>query len=64
MKKRITLYADEGMVITDGKNYGTTVFVEVGGDIDKYYEITKEEHDAIMEDMRKAAEEYTETSEV
>jgi len=58
MRKKVTLYADEGMVITDGINYGTTISVAINGDDSKYYEITKEEHEAIMEDRRKAAEEY------
>ena len=54
MKKQVTLYADEGMVITDGKTYGATVSVSVDGDIDKYYEITKEEHEAILAEQERA----------
>ena len=57
MRKKVTLFADKGMVITDGENFATTVDVEIDGNIDKYYEITKEEHDAIMEEMRKSMEE-------
>ena len=54
MKKQVTLYADEGMIITDGeKNYGTTISVAVDGDIDKYYEITQTEY----EEMQKEREE-------
>ena len=49
MKKRITLYADEGMIITDGKNYGTTIQLAVGKTEEDYYEITKDEYDEIME---------------
>lgn len=56
MKKQVTLYSDEGMVITDGKTFGTTVSVSVDGDIDKYYEITKEEYEAILAEQEKALE--------
>ena len=49
MKKQVTLYADKGMVITDGEFYGTTISVAVGGDIDKYYEITQEEYEKRQE---------------
>ena len=56
MRKKVTLFADKGMVITDGENFATTVDVEIDGDINKYYEITKEEHEAIMAEMRKSSE--------
>lgn len=51
MKKQVTLYADEGKIITDGKNYGTTISVAIGGDIDKYYEITQEEYNEIQKEL-------------
>jgi hypothetical protein len=54
MKKQVTLFADEGMVITDGKTFGTTVSVSVDGDMDKYYEITKEEQEAILAEQERA----------
>ncbi|MBR5270873.1 MAG: hypothetical protein IKV64_01685 [Clostridia bacterium] len=57
MKQRITLYADEGMVLTDGENYGTIVHLEAGLDGEKYYEITKEEYDKIMEEQERLLEE-------
>ena len=56
MKTRITLYADEGMVLTDGENYGTTVHLEVGVDGKEYREITKEEYEKIMEEQEKLIE--------
>ena len=53
MKKMITLYADEGMVLTDGENYGTTISLAVGQAEDKYYEITNEEYNKILESETK-----------
>ena len=49
MKKRITLYADEGMVITDGKTFGTTIQLAVGKTEEDYYEITKDEYEKMQE---------------
>jgi hypothetical protein len=40
-----TLYADEGMVLTDGEHYGTTVSLAEGENGDNYREITKEEYE-------------------
>lgn len=57
MKTRITLYADEGMMLTDGENYGTIVHLEAGLDGADYYEITKAEYDKIMEEQEKLLEE-------
>lgn len=51
MKKQVTLYADEGMIITDGENYGTTISVAVDGDIDKYYEITQTEYEEMQKEL-------------
>lgn len=48
MKKRITLYADEGKVLTNGTDYGQKTTLEVGLTGDDWYEITKEEYDTIL----------------
>ena len=48
MRKMITLYADKGMILTDGENYGTTVSLAEGENGEKYKEITREEYDAIL----------------
>lgn len=53
MRKMTTLYADEGMILTDGENYGTTVSLAEGETGDSYKEITKAEYEA------KLAEETT-----
>ena len=50
MKTTTVLYADNGMVLTNGEIYGTTIFLAVGDKIENYYEITKEEYDRIVEE--------------
>lgn len=53
MKTREILYADEGKVLTNGKTYGTTIFLADGDSIDNYHEITKEEYDTVMSELEK-----------
>ena len=48
VETRIVLKADEGKVLTDGVAYGTIIMLAEGRSADEFYEITKEEHDAIM----------------
>ena len=42
---RIKLTASEGMMLTDGENYGKEVFLAVDADQSLWYEITQEEYD-------------------
>ena len=49
MKTMITLYAEEGMILTDGKNYGTTMQLAEGLTADNIREITIEEYNNIIE---------------
>ena len=45
---RIKLTASEGMVLTDGENYGKEVFLAEGADSSKWYEITEAQYDEVM----------------
>lgn len=49
MTDRIILTADAGMVLTNGTDYGTIVYLAVGADPAAYYQISMEEYNAIME---------------
>lgn len=57
MKQRVTLYAEEGYVLTDGEHYGRVIHLAEGADASAYYEITEEEYAA------RIAEEETEEPE-
>ena len=48
MKKRITLTADEGKVITNGKRYGKIIYLWADEIPEDFYEIPEEEYNAIM----------------
>ena len=50
MKQRITIYAEEGMVLTDGEHYGTIIHLADGEDSSKYHEISKAEYQKKMEE--------------
>lgn len=52
MKQRTTLYADNGMVLTDGEHYGKIVHLEIGADASKWREITKEEYEGIIAEQK------------
>lgn len=48
MKTRTVIYADEGMVLTDGNTYGTTIFLAEGESGEEYREITREEYERLQ----------------
>lgn len=49
MKIMTTLYADEGKVITNGTDYGTTISLAEGVAASDYKEITVEEYKEILD---------------
>ena len=48
MKKMITLYAENGKILTNGTDYGTTISLAEGITAEQYYEITLEEYEQIL----------------
>lgn len=48
MRKMTTLYADEGMILTDGEHYATTVSLAEGEGGEEYREITREEYERLQ----------------
>lgn len=48
---RIKLTASEGMMLTDGEIYGKELFLASGIDESKFYEITEEEYNKILEEL-------------
>ncbi len=54
MKTRTIIYADEGMVLTDGVTYGKQIYLAEGVDGGEFYEITDGEYAAIMAEQSAA----------
>ena len=49
MKTKLTLIADEGMILTDGEHYGKIVYLTPNDDGSAWHEITAAEYNAIRE---------------
>lgn len=49
MKERITLYAEDGMILTDGEIYGKIIHLAEDKNKGDFYEITEEEYSRLME---------------
>lgn len=47
---RKVLKATEGMILTDGVNFGRVVYLAEGADENSWYEIPEEEYQKIMEE--------------
>jgi hypothetical protein len=48
MAERITLIADEGYVYTDGKIYGSVIYLAEGVSADNFKQIPREEYDQML----------------
>ena len=58
MAERVILTADTGMVYTNGKNYGRTIWLAEGADPNAYYQITEAEYNARMESEQAEPADY------
>lgn len=47
MRTRLILFAEKGMVLTNGDTYGTEIYLAEGEASDGYQEITQAEFDAL-----------------
>ena len=47
--ERVILTADDGMVLTNGTDYGKVIYLAEGADPSVYYQITEEQYNAMME---------------
>ena len=55
MKTRTVLYADPGMVLTDGEIYGKQIFLADDRSADEFHEITEERAAEIEREQLEAA---------
>ena len=55
---REIIEAREGYILTDGKTYGTTIYLAEGVDASAFREITLEEYNAMFEGEEATAEDY------
>ena len=51
MKMRNILYADDGMVLTNGKTYAKVVYLADGADASEYREISEAEYENIEQEV-------------
>ena len=56
MKTSMVLYADEGMLLTNGEIFGQEIYLGVGASVDDFYEITEEEAKRIQKEAAETEE--------
>lgn len=49
MKTRTILYADDGMVLTDGTEFGRVIYLAEGADPAAFHEIPQQEYEHQLE---------------
>lgn len=54
MRERTILYADEGMILTDGEIYGREIFLAEGMTAENFREIPEAEYEEIMKEKLEA----------
>lgn len=52
MQRRVTLIADDGMVLTNGKEYAKIAHLAVGANEYEWYQIPESEYEQIMEQQK------------
>jgi hypothetical protein len=45
------IIATEGMILTDGENYGKIIFLSDDADVSLWYEITEEKYNKIQKEL-------------
>lgn len=56
MQRRVTLIADEGMMLTNGKEYAKVTHLAVDANEYEWYQIPESEYQRIIEEQIKANE--------
>ena len=51
MKRMVTIFADEGKILTNGVDYGTTISLAEDETDEGYYEITRKEYEEILKNL-------------
>lgn len=51
MKTRLTIYADEGKILTNGETYGKIIHLAVGMEASEFYEITDAEYRELQKEQ-------------
>jgi hypothetical protein len=49
--QQIILTADEGMYLTDGQTYGTTIILPESANVNDWWEITEAEYEQIQKEL-------------
>lgn len=56
MQRRVTLIADEGMILTNGKEYAKVTHLAVDANEYEWYQIPESEYEKILAEQKTASE--------